>query len=109
MLAKAASRVSLGLTLFCVGALLAVAAEPAKTANLLANPSFEDGTDSWNPAAGGITDVKFTVDSAEAADGKKSALLKLGAVESYGLQFGQTRGRAGGGQDVHFRRRWPRA
>ena len=32
---------------------------------------------------------QFSVDSAEAADGKKSALLKLGSVESFGVQFGQ--------------------
>jgi hypothetical protein len=92
MLAKTTSRVSLWLTLFCVSASLAVAADQARTANLLGNPSFESDADPWHASAGGTTDVTFTIDGAEAVDGKRSALLKIGTVESYGLQFGQSVG-----------------
>ncbi len=93
MFTRAANRVSLWLAVFCAAAFFSLATEgasPAKPANnLFTNPSFEDGKQPWSPAAGGITEVTYSVDNAEAADGKKSALIKLGNVESFGLQFGQ--------------------
>ena len=67
----------------------AVEPEPSSE-NLFRNPSFELGKASWLLDATENTIVKFTVDEAEAADGRKSALVKIGAVEAWGLQFGQT-------------------
>ncbi len=93
MFANAARRVFLLLALVCGAASLAPGAETAKGRtpdNLFLDPSFENAEhDQWSAGTAGITDVKFTVDAAEAADGKQSALLRVGAVEGYGVQFGQ--------------------
>jgi len=63
------------------------AAEPAK--NFFANPSFELGREGWQLDKAGKTDCQFSVDEKEAADGRNCALLTVGAVEDWGVQFGQ--------------------
>jgi hypothetical protein len=75
-----------------VGWVLAVWAVPATSAaeNLFGNPSFENGRDEWNLGHSGKTAAQFTVDEKEAADGQRSALIGMGAVEGWGVQFGQT-------------------
>lgn len=66
------------------------AATPDSAQGLLANPSFELGTEGWQPSKAGKTECRFTVDDREAADGQQSALLTIGKVEDWGVQFGQT-------------------
>jgi hypothetical protein len=63
-------------------------AEGAK--NLLVNSSFEEGRDQWRLDKGGSTEVQFTIDRAEAAAGQNSAVLHVGAVAEWGVQFGQS-------------------
>ena len=65
----------------------AVAGSPR---NLFANPGFELGQDGWDVGKAGKTEVHFAVDEKDAAEGQRSALLRLGAVEQWGLQFGQS-------------------
>ena len=61
----------------------------AAAENLFDNPSFEGGRDAWHCDHAGKTDVQFSVDEREARDGQRSALLRLGAVDGWGVQFGQ--------------------
>jgi hypothetical protein len=72
------------LVLLC---LPAAAAELPK--NLFGNPSFEMGGGSWQCDKAGKTECQFAVNDQDAADGKHSALLTIGAVEEWGVQFGQ--------------------
>jgi len=58
--------------------------------NLFSNPSFEDGREGWNPGKAGKTEVQFAVDGEGGFDGPRCARLTLGAVEEWGVQFGQT-------------------
>jgi hypothetical protein len=58
--------------------------------NLFANPSFELGREGWAADKAGHTECQFSVDNQEAAEGQFSALLKIGAVEEWGVQFGQS-------------------
>ena len=69
--------------LFGVGA-----AEPMT--NFFANPSFELGRDGWEPAKAGKTECQFALDEKDAADGRNSGVLTIGAVEQWGVQFGQS-------------------
>ncbi|MBN2451814.1 MAG: carbohydrate binding domain-containing protein [Lentisphaeria bacterium] len=59
-------------------------------ANAFGNPSFEFGRDGWEAARAGATERSWEVDREDAADGQYSALLTIGKVESWGLQFGQS-------------------
>ncbi|MGA2033821.1 MAG: carbohydrate binding domain-containing protein [Thermoguttaceae bacterium] len=74
------------------GLVLAVWAAPAADAaeNLFGNPSFENGRDQWHLDHSGRTVAQFTVDEKEAAAGQRSALISMGAVDGWGVQFGQT-------------------
>jgi hypothetical protein len=78
--------------LAAVGWILAGWAVPATDAaeNLFGNPSFENGRDQWQLDRSGKTDAQFTVDEKEAAAGQRSALISMGAVDGWGVQFGQT-------------------
>lgn len=58
--------------------------------NLFANPSFELGRSDWGASRAGGTECRFTVDAEEAADGRHSALVTIGSVEGWGVQFGQS-------------------
>jgi hypothetical protein len=58
--------------------------------NLFGNPSFENGRDQWQLDRSGKTAAQFTVDEKEAAAGQRSALISMGDVDGWGVQFGQT-------------------
>ena len=58
--------------------------------NLFGNPSFENGRDEWRLDRAGKTIAAFTVDERDAAAGQRSALIRMGAVDDWGVQFGQT-------------------
>ena len=80
-----------GLTLaLCawVGAALAAPAADAPR-NFFANPGFEMGREGWTPAKAGKTECRFTVEESDTAEGQHCGLLTLGAVEQWGVQFGQ--------------------
>ncbi|MEI7731917.1 MAG: carbohydrate binding domain-containing protein [Verrucomicrobiota bacterium] len=72
-----------------VAGLLAIPVFGAQPKNFFANPSFELGRDSWQMDKAGKTECQFALDDKDAADGRYSALLTLGAVEEWGVQFGQ--------------------
>jgi hypothetical protein len=57
--------------------------------NLFANPSFELGREGWQLDKAGKTVCRFTVDEKDAADGQTSALIDVGFVDDWGVQFGQ--------------------
>ncbi len=60
--------------------------------NFFANPSFEKrstDTDGWHVDKGDGTVCQFAVDNADAAAGDRSARVTIGAVKSWGTQFGQ--------------------
>jgi len=69
--------------------LLAVQAQAQSPENKFANPSFELGRQFWTMDKAGRTVATFDVSQEQAADGQNSALLTVGAVESWGVQFGQ--------------------
>ena len=73
------------------GWILAAWAVPATFAaeNLFGNPSFENGRDEWHLDCSGKTAAEFTVDEKEAAAGQRSAAIRMGAVDGWGVQFGQ--------------------
>ena len=58
--------------------------------NLLANPSFELGSQSWHLETGGNTEARLQVQSDEAPDGRHGGRVTIGQVEEWGVQFGQT-------------------
>ena len=58
--------------------------------NFFTNPSFELGREGWRADKAGKTECQFSLDEKDAADGRNSALLTIGAVESWGVQFGQS-------------------
>ncbi len=58
--------------------------------NSFANPSFELGREAWQLQKAGTTECRFSVEQGGAAQGQSSALLALGAVAQWGVQFGQT-------------------
>ena len=80
------------LLLITAGWGLAAWAVPAADAaeNLFGNPSFENGRDQWYMGCSGKTAAQFTVDEKEAAAGQRSALIRICAIEGWGVQFGQT-------------------
>jgi len=60
--------------------------------NLFLNSSFEDvglGGDEWRLSRGGDTEAEFTVDRQDAAEGERSACIRIGRVSEWGSQFGQ--------------------
>ena len=71
-------------------AFLTSSGEAGQARNFFTNPSFELGRDGWHVSTAGKTACRFTVDEQEAAHGQHSALLTIGAVESWGVQFGQS-------------------
>jgi hypothetical protein len=77
---------------------LALAADAERPKNLLANPSFELGSDLWNLDMAGGCEARFTVDKGEARDGGFSALVTVDKVADWGVQLGQNLpgGRVGG-------------
>lgn len=79
---------------FYVSTAISLAAEDTNqvrpAGNLFCNPSFELGTDQWKMDVAGKTAARLAVDRADAADGHRSAILTIDAVDSWGVQFGQT-------------------
>jgi hypothetical protein len=71
-------------------------AQPGAT-NRFADPSFETGGRPWTISAAAGTVSRFEIDSTDAADGERSALFTIEAVQDWGAQFGQRvePGRAG--------------
>lgn len=72
---------------------LAVAQAASKSRapeNLFGNASFENGRDSWRLDQAGKTAGQFTIDDKDAASGQRSALVSIGDVDNWGVQFGQT-------------------
>ena len=79
------------LILLCVSAFAAERAEGAQPPqNLFANPGFESGREGWRADKAGKTEVRFTVDTSDAAAGQACAVLTIGAAEEWGVQFGQS-------------------
>ena len=70
--------------------------------NLFANASFEEGRELWRMDLGGKTTGRFTVDSREAGAGQQSAFLSIGAVDQWGVQFGQAMDAAAPGKTCTF-------
>ena len=62
------------------------AAESPK--NLFTNPGFELGRDGWDVGTGGKTECKFTIEE-KAPSGQYCGRLTIGAVQDWGVQFGQ--------------------
>ena len=60
-----------------------------KPRNAFANPSFELGREGWQLDKAGKTECRFSVDAKEAVDGQNSALITVGLVDNWGMQFGQ--------------------
>ncbi len=73
-----------------------------KTQNLFANASFELGRELWRMDLGGTTSGRFTVDSRDAGAGQQSALLSVGTVDQWGVQFGQALDAAAPGTTCTF-------
>jgi len=78
-------------SVWMMASLLLAVSSPAETAkNFFANPGFELGQEGWQVSKAGKTEVRYAVDEKDAAEGQRSAALTLGAVENWGLQFGQS-------------------
>ena len=58
--------------------------------NMFVNPSFELGRNGWTISRAGDTEGRFSVDDNDTADGRYSALVTIGAVKEWGVQFGQS-------------------
>ncbi|MFO8014413.1 MAG: carbohydrate binding domain-containing protein [Phycisphaerae bacterium] len=69
-----------------VAAPVAAAAAPQ---NLFANPDFEMGRQAWRICKTDGTTCTFSVDGADAAAGRHSALLAVERARDWGMQFGQ--------------------
>ncbi|MFI5377956.1 MAG: carbohydrate binding domain-containing protein [Tepidisphaerales bacterium] len=67
----------------------AQAAEDKVPANLLANGSFAMGRQFWDLDKGGKTVASMDIDSQDSPAGGQSALITVGAIDSWGIQFGQ--------------------
>jgi len=89
---KCVAQVRRCLLVAAAGSIFAAWAVPATDAaeNLFGNPSFENGRDQWHLNCSGKTAAQFTVDEKEAAAGHRSALIRMGTVDGWGVQFGQT-------------------
>jgi hypothetical protein len=58
--------------------------------NLLANPGFELGRELWNLGKGGKTEASLKIDGEDGPPGGgQSALISVGKIDSWGVQFGQ--------------------
>jgi hypothetical protein len=79
------------LVLCCQAGWLSCAAEAdTKGSNLLANPGFELGRQFWDLGKGGKTAASFDINGDDTPPGaSQSALISVGAVDSWGVQFGQ--------------------
>ena len=86
-----AVRLSLLLLLGCLAAWSSTsAAEEAKAApNLLANPGFELGRQFWELGKGGKTVATMDINGDATPNGGQSALITVGKIDSWGIQFGQ--------------------
>lgn len=69
--------------------LLVTTAMAAQPKNLFANPGFELGRDTWKMDKAGKTECQFALEDKDAAEGTYSALLTIGTVQEWGVQFGQ--------------------
>ena len=87
---QAAAILLLSCVFFCWAADGRTAAKGRTPENLFANASFEDGRDLWQLDRPGKTTATFRVDDKDAAAGRRSAVLSVGTVEEWGIQFGQT-------------------
>src|SRR5258706_8156406 len=66
------------------------AAEEGKTGvNLLANPSFELGRQFWDLGKGGKTVAALDINGEDTPGGGQSAVISVGKIDSWGVQFGQ--------------------
>jgi hypothetical protein len=94
MFFRAATRTTLISPWMCLVLLLGqgtrAAGQGQPSKNLLANPSFELGSQGWHADTGGHTEARFAVEAVEAPDGRHGARLTVGKVEEWGVQFGQT-------------------
>jgi hypothetical protein len=79
----------LGFLVFLTFLGLLASATGGESPNLFANPSFELGREGWQLDKAGKTECRFSVDEKDAADGQTSALIAVGAVANWGVQFGQ--------------------
>jgi hypothetical protein len=65
-------------------------AEEAKAgSNLLANPAFELGRQFWTLGKGGKTAATLDINGDDTPGGGQSALITVGVIDSWGIQFGQ--------------------
>lgn len=65
----------------------------AAAENYFSNPGFEivgPGSDEWHMDRGGKTEAEFRIERKDAADGDHSALVHIGSVSDWGVQFGQS-------------------
>ena len=67
----------------------AQAAEEKAPANLLSNGSFNMGRQFWDLDKGGKTVATMDINADDAPPGGQSALITVGAIDSWGIQFGQ--------------------
>ncbi|MGA2496835.1 MAG: carbohydrate binding domain-containing protein [Tepidisphaeraceae bacterium] len=65
------------------------AAEEKAPANLLSNGSFNMGRQFWDLDKGGKTVATMDINADDAPPGGQSALITIGAIDSWGVQFGQ--------------------
>lgn len=79
----------LGFLVFLAFVGLLNSATGGESPNLFANPSFELGREGWQLDKAGKTECRFSVDEKDAADGRTSALIAVGSVDDWGVQFGQ--------------------
>ena len=61
-----------------------------RSGNLLENPSFESGFRFWTLGMGGNTKARVSVDSADAADGRQSALVSVDDAGNSGVHVSQS-------------------
>jgi len=64
-------------------------ARGAAPKSLFTNGGFEMGQSAWQVQKGGGTVADYKVDGADKAEGGYSALVTIGKVEEWGVQFGQ--------------------
>jgi len=76
--------------LFVAGCVALAAASAAAAENLFANPDFEMAREAWRICKTDGTACTFSVDDADGAAGRHSALVAVDRVEDWGMQFGQS-------------------
>lgn len=78
------------LLMLACGAVSAGGEEGKAGGNLLGNSGFELGRELWNLGKGGKTAATLKIDGEDTPPGGgQSALISIGAVDSWGVQFGQ--------------------